>query len=53
MESDSNIINVHATEFILSHIDSTLSFLNSTKPNLASENINNYYQISIIYKTAK
>ena len=43
-------IKLESINFILKHIDSTLFLINTSSTNLKSTHINNYYQISIIYK---
>ena len=42
-----------AIEYILKHIDSTLEFIEYNDSKFSNENINNYAQISIIYKLLK
>ena len=43
-------IKLESIYFILNHIDSTLTLINNSAINLSSQHVNNYYQISIIYK---
>ena len=43
-------VKLESINFILAHIDSTLSLINNSAINLSSQHINNYYQISIIHK---
>jgi hypothetical protein len=51
--SNSLNIKLEAIEYILEHIDSTLGFIEFNQSKLSNEHINNYSQISIIYKLLK